>query len=352
MAAPVDAATSLSVASYWAEITMPRIAKYLPLVVLLLPLWASPRAGAQTCMSAAEMDEPARSSLESTARQFFDYASKGDVFDLKQASIASLSSSFGGIEAVVIDQKSAFAGAQSTVRASYLLNAPGTAPIARAEFMCGVWATPGWATFVINNLPPGRYGVVIQDVAGAKGKYALTMVLNQEGSAWKLAGYYSKPEEIGGHDGQWFLAKGREYKAKGANLCAWLYFLTAWDLMAPVDFISTPRLDKLSDEMQSVRPASLPSSSQPLALAAAGGHTYQVIYLSALPMGNDLDLLVKYREADVSDTRKAFDDNMAVMRAMLARYPELREAFAGVVARATEPSGRDYGTALAMKDVK
>jgi len=67
---------------------------------------------------------------------------------------------------------------------------------------------------------------------------------------------------------------------------------------------------------------------------------------------NDLDVLVKYRMPDVSNTQKTFDENMAVIRAIVARYPEFREAFAGVVARATEPSGRDYGTLLAMKDVK
>ncbi len=326
--------------------------KSLAFTVFLLLGLALPRAGAETCSSVEEMDEATRSALERTARQFFDYASKGDVFDLKQSAIASLASNFGNIEAVVVDQRSTYAGAQPAVRTSYLLEASGAAPIARAEFLCGVWATPGWATFAINNLPPGRYGVVIQDVSTPKGKYALTMVLKQEGGAWKLAGYYSKPAEIGGHDGQWFLTKAREYKAKGANHNAWFYYLTAWDLMAPVDFMGTRALDKLSDEMQSVRPSDLPTSDHSLALAASGGRSYQVIYISALPVDNDLDLLVKYRMPDISNTQQTFADNTAVIRAIVARYPEFRQAFAGVVARATEPSGRDYGTVLAMKDVK
>ena len=318
----------------------------------LLLLGLAPRAVAETCLSASEMNEATRSALERTARQFFDYASKGDVFDLKQSAIASLASNFGNIEAVVVDQKPIYSGGQATVRATYLLDASGTAPIARAEFLCGVWATPGWASFAINNLPPGRYGVVIQDVSTSSGRNVLTLVLKQENGAWKLAGYYSKAGEIGGHDSQWFLTKAREYKAKGANHNAWFYYLTAWDLTAPVDFISTPRLDKLSDEMQSVRPTDLPTSDHPLILAAGDGRSYQLIHLAALPVGNDLDLLVKYRTPDVSNTQRAFDDNMAVIRAIIGRYPEFRDAFAGVVARATEPSGRDYGTLLAMKDVK
>jgi hypothetical protein len=34
------------------------------------------------------------------------------------------------------------------------------------------------------------------------------------------------------------------------------------------------------------------------------------------------------------------------------KYPEVREAFAAVVARAVDPNGHDYGTLLAMKDIK
>jgi hypothetical protein len=41
-----------------------------------------------------------------------------------------------------------------------------------------------------------------------------------------------------------------------------------------------------------------------------------------------------------------------VIKALVAKFPELREAFAGVVARAVAPSGRDYGTLLGMKDIK
>jgi hypothetical protein len=40
------------------------------------------------------------------------------------------------------------------------------------------------------------------------------------------------------------------------------------------------------------------------------------------------------------------------MKALVAKYPEFRDAFAGIVARAVEPSGRDYGSMLAMKDIK
>jgi hypothetical protein len=34
------------------------------------------------------------------------------------------------------------------------------------------------------------------------------------------------------------------------------------------------------------------------------------------------------------------------------KFPELREAFDGVVARAVEQTGRDYGTMMPMKEIK
>jgi hypothetical protein len=103
--------------------------------------------------------------------------------------------------------------------------------------------------------------------------------------------------------------------------------------------------------MYAARPKDLPGGG-PVDLAATGGRTYRITHMSALPVRGELHLLVRYQTPDVSNTQKTFDDNVVVIKALVARYPEYREAFAGVVARAVEPSGRDYGTLLAMKDVK
>jgi hypothetical protein len=54
----------------------------------------------------------------------------------------------------------------------------------------------------------------------------------------------------------------------------------------------------------------------------------------------------------VANTNQAYQDNVGVMKAILQKWPELRDAFAGVVARAVDATGRDYGTLLAMKDIK
>ena len=104
---------------------------------------------------------------------------------------------------------------------------------------------------------------MIQKVSG-KDPITLTLVLQNLGGGWKLAGYYPRLDSVGGHDGEWYLAKAREYKAKGYSHDAWFYYLTAWDLTAPVNFMSTPQLDKIADEMQTARPTDLPSDGSPL----------------------------------------------------------------------------------------
>jgi hypothetical protein len=111
--------------------------------------------------------------------------------------------------------------------------------------------------------------------------------------------------------------------------------------------MSTVVTDKLYDEAQSAKPSDLPSSD-----LVAGGKTFKLTNLFPLSVGNELDLVVKYQSPDVSNTTQTFQDNMTVMKALIAKYPELREAFAGIVARAVEPSGRDYGSLMAMKDIK
>jgi len=79
---------------------------------------------------------------------------------------------------------------------------------------------------------------------------------------------------------------------------------------------------------------------------------YRLTAVFPQAVGDDLDLIVKYQAADISNTNQDYQSNVSVIKALVAKYPEVRDAFAGVVARAVDPSGRDYGTLLAMKDVK
>jgi hypothetical protein len=117
--------------------------------------------------------------------------------------------------------------------------------------------------------------------------------------------------------------------------------------------MSTAKLDNFYDEIQQATPPDLPEQS-PISLTTASGKVYQVTNLFVVPddQTKGLDLVVKYKTNDISDTGKTFVDNKEVMKALLAKYPEFREPFGNLVARAVAPSGQDFGSMLPMKDVQ
>jgi hypothetical protein len=325
------------------------------LCVLLLSWVFTLFAQAQTCLTHSDMDAPTRSALEGVAKRYFDMAARGDTAALKQNAIASLAANFSSVESAVKDSQPNLAAAQAQPRPPFLLKVEGDKPLERAEFLCGVFGkngqTPNSAAFVIPNLAPGIYGFVTLEPSGAQKAQTVSFVLQLQGADWKIGGFYVHASQVAEHDADWFADKARAFKTKGQNRDAWLYFLEARELAVPVPFMYTQITDKLYDESQAVKPADLPMDGNTVDLQVAG-KTYKLTTLFPVAVGQDLDVVVKYQASDVSHTAETFKDNMAVIHALVAKYPELREAFAGVVARAVEPSGRDYGAMLPMKEIK
>lgn len=318
-------------------------------------LFSAAIARAQSCQTASDLDDATRTAITGAAQRYFDMLAKGDSATLRQNAIPSLASDFSGMETTVKDHQPELAGAQATVKSSFLLEADGTAPVPSAEFYCGVFGkdgqTPGSAEFVLNNLPPGKYAVVLLGATSSKGRTSFSVILQQVGTDWKLGGLYLKPGQIAGHDSDWFVARAREYKTKGQLHNAWFFYLQARSMISALPFMDTLANDKLIEESQSTQPADLPVDGKTVDLVA-GTSTYKLTAIFPEAVGDDLDLIVKYQAADVSNTNQAYQSNVAVMKALVTKYPEVREAFAAVVARAVDPSGRDYGSLLAMKDVK
>jgi len=322
--------------------------------LVLMALSAS-TAFAESCQTANELDEATRSALTNAALRDFGLIAKGDAASLRQSAIASLAAGFSDIEAKIKESQPALAGAKATARPPFVLVAEGAAAIPRAEFFCGVFGSKGQtrdsAVFTLNNLPPGKYGVVILDAPTSKGPFTVSLILQQQGSDWKLGGLYIKGAQSAGHDSDWFATRAREFQTKGQKHNAWLYNLQAISLVSPLPFMSTAVTDKLYDDSQKSQPADFPADGKTADLAA-GTATYKLTAIFPEVVGNDLDLIVRYQASDISNTNQAYQNNVAVMKVLLTKYPELRDAFAAVVVRAVDPSGRDYGTMLAMKDIK
>jgi len=310
-------------------------------------------AHAQSCQTASDLDEPVRTAVTAAALRFFGMIAKGDALSLRQTAIPSLASDFSGIENTVKDHQQDLAGAQATVKLAFLLD--GSTPVPHAEFYCGVFnkigQTANSAVFYLDNLPAGKYAVALMDATSAKGRNMVSLILQQAGADWKLGGLYIKAAEVAGHNSDWFLARAREYKSKGQTHNAYFFYTEARSLISPLNFMSTLATDRLYDESQGAQPADVPASGTTVDLAA-GTATYKLTAIFPEVVGSDLDLIVKYQAADISNTNLAYESNIAVIKALVTKYPEVRDAFAAVVARAVDPSGRDYGTLLAMKDIK
>lgn len=321
---------------------------------LVVPLMCA-ASFAETCRSGTDLDDATRSALTTAALHDFDLIAKGDTASLRQNAAPSLTSDFSGIESVVKNDQATLSGTKATPRPPFLLEAEGAAPIADAEFYCGVFGASGQtansAVFYLGNLNPGKYGVVILDAPTSKGPYTVSLILQQQGADWKLAGLYIKARQFAGHDSAWFTSQAQQYQSKGQAHNAWLYYFEARALSSPLPFMSTAVTDKLYDESQKTLPSDFPADGKTVDFSA-GGTSYKLLELYPDPVGDNLDLIVKYQMADVSNTNHAYDSNVALMKALLGKYPELRDGFATVVARAVEPGGRDYGTMLAIKDIK
>jgi hypothetical protein len=325
--------------------------------VLATTLLFAVSAPAQTtCLTSDEMEAATRSAIQSTASRYLEMIERGDSASLKQNAIPSLASNFAGIEETIKEDQPNLAGARANPRSPFVLKAEGTTPVPRAEFVCGIFNASGptgnAAEFVIPNLPPGTYGIQIMDVTGSKTSYTASFVLQQVGTDWKLGGLVLRAAQMSGHDSAWYLSQANSFKSKGHPLAAWLYYLEGRELAIAVPFMETQATDKLYEEESSFKASDFPAGDKPIDLVAANGKTYKLTQIFPLAVGQDLDVIAKYQTPSVADTSQTFQDNMAVMKALVTKYPELRDAFGGIVARGVESSGRDYGTMMKMAELK
>lgn len=320
---------------------------FLSVLILIgtsLPAWS------QTCQTRDEIPDQAKGAMESTAQRIFEQASHGDVDTMKTNSIPSIQSNFGDIAGAVNDNKPAMQGANTQIRTSFLLDT-GSTPSPDGHFYCGVFGAGGMnsggAEFYLPGVPAGKYGIVIQDVTGPKGPYALTTVF-QDLNGWKLAGFQFRPESARGHDGIWFLQQARDYKSKGQNHNAWFYYVTSWDLMAPVKFMNTRLLNKIVEESSGVQPKDLPTGGNSMSYSA-NGKTYNITDIGILRTDNSMDLNIKYSVPSTADFAATAADARNLATAYVNQYPELRDAFNNVWAHAIDPNGGDVPGVVPLK---
>jgi hypothetical protein len=293
-----------------------------------------------------------RDALSSAARTMMREVQSGDVQALRTATIPAVAANFSGIADSVGNLKPLVQGASITVDTLYLLDASSeSAGVPRTDFYCGI------PLVVLNftDLPPGIYATVILHATGVSNPQQISLILSQPVEhRWMLAGLFSKPLIEAGHEGLWYWASARKYAERKMNLNAWFYYRTAAYLLDPVEFLSSPNLEKLQHEEDLVRPTTFPGA-KPMMLDASGS-VFQVTSIDTTAALGTLDIEVHYapdaaQAAQLQNPPTARKQVTEVMTALMSVHPELQEAFHGIWVYADEGSASLFSLELPMDQI-
>lgn len=288
-------------------------------------------ARAASCKSQSQMTVAQRDALSSAARTMVAEVQSGNVQSLRANTIPAVAADFDGIAGSVESLKPLVQQAAITVDSLFALDAStDSAGAARTDFYCG---TP---VVVLNftDLPPGTYALAIMHATGVSQPQQISLILSETpGHRWMLAGFFSRPMMEAGHDGLWYWVSARKYAQNNMNWDAWFYYRAAAYFLDPVDFLSSPNLEKLQHERDQVRPDNLPGQ-KPLTIGTQGS-VFQVTAIDTSAALGALDLEVHYtpnaaEAAQLHDPPAARKQVTQVMVALLALRPELHQAFHGI----------------------
>ena len=169
-----------------------------------------------------------------------------------------------------------------------------------------------------------------------------------------LGGFFSKPLIVAGHDGLWYWVSARDYAQRSMNWDSWFYYRVAAYSLQPVEFLSSPNLEKLHQEAERVHPENLPGA-KPLMLSVHGS-VYQVTTIDTTVVLGPLDLEVHYvpdtaQTAELRNPPTARKQVTEVMMALLALHPELHDAFHGIWVQADQGSASVFSLELPMDQI-
>ncbi len=294
-----------------------------------------------------------RNGLEQAALRLADDFQTGNLAAIKAQTLSSVAAKFSGIADSIQAIQPFLRHATLTADSLYLLTATDLTAAQEAQFFCGVPGSPLIVTLTIPSLPPGQYALAIVHATGVEHPQQVSVILSEEsaGGGWKLAGFFSRPMTLGGHDGVWFWQQARTWAQKKQNWNAWFYYQTAQYLLNPVDFLSSPNLQKLRREAEGVEPGGLPGA-QPMPLNG-DRQSFEVTSLHTGELAGQLDLVVNFEGAPEKDPVAARAEVTAVMRALLHQHPELASAFHGLWVYATPPGGQPpFALELPMSQIQ
>ena len=304
---------------------------------------------AATCTSEPELGSLDRDALSAIVTRVADAVMAQDDSTLQSVLLPQEASQWEGIRGAVEQAAPLLKGGQFKLRSLYVLDATGQTAPQDTQVFCSNPSGSMTITIAMSALPPGRYAIALADAAGSAmaGQMGLVLAWDDAAKAWKLAGLTIRPGAFDGHDSVWYWVRGRSL-AKSDPWSAWFSYDVARYLSLPVDFLSSPNLDKLRQEQTLITPS--PESALPLSLQD-GDRTWKVEAVVLDPSLHEPDLAVVYQSTGVTDPAALRTEAIVVLSALLKAQPGLRENFHGLWAYAVKDGKRTPVIELPMAQI-
>lgn len=320
-------------------------------VVLVLVAWPLEN-GATSCTTQGELQAQDRNALTAAGGRLAMAVLGQDYATLQAALLPAESGDWAEIHDSVELGAPLVKGGQVQLRNLYLLDASTLTAPADTQFFCSNGSGSLTVTMNMRALPPGRYGVVLADAARAPlaGQLGIILAWDPTGvtPAWKLAGLAVRQGNFDGHDGVWYWARARELMKADQPWPAWYSYEAARYLLLPVDFISSPNLDKLGQEQAQIKNS--PQDVFPYSLQE-GDRTWKIDSVRLDASLREPDLAVTYESTGVTDPAAVRTEAVAVLSALLKAQPGLRQNFHGLWAVAIKVGKRTPVIELPMAQI-
>ncbi len=291
-----------------------------------LALLALPAAGrAVTCTTQGSMAPADRNALAIAGERFSTAIAQQDDSTLQSALLPTVAQQWPGIQNAADAGSSLLKGGRIQLRDLYILDATSLAEPTDTQFFCSSASGALTVTFSMHALPPGRYAIVLADAVGAPLAGQIGLVLGWDASAWKLGGLFVRPGMLDGHDGVYYWQRAREAAHSNEPWAAYYAYEAARSLLIPIDFISSPNLDKLNQEQSQIADApKFPYTVQ------SGDRTFTIDSVRFDDSIGQPDLGVVYQSTGVTDPAAQRTEAIAVLSAFLRAQPILRSSFHGL----------------------
>jgi hypothetical protein len=300
--------------------------------ILALPLVA----GATSCTPQAELLAPDRDALAAAASRIAEAVASQDYATLKAVLLPAVAADWEGIRGTVEGTASLVRGGKLQLENAYLLDASSLTAAANTQFFCSTPTGSQTVTLTMQALPPGRYAVVLAEAAGSQYGGQMGIILAWDGTdakpGWKLGGISIRPGIIDEHDGVFYWSKARSLAGnseKADAWSAWFNYDLARALLLPLDFLSSPNLEKLNQEQGTIRNS--PQDAFPYTLTD-GPRSWKIDAVRLDPSLLHADLGVVYESNGVTDLAAQKTEALAVLSALLKAQPGLRDNFHGLSA--------------------